>query len=112
MQDAQNEVIDGIFEFDDLAKTMLGSLSNIEASDFSDPFWLTATHHVYFSVLGELQKSQVKVTPEQANQMLVHLLQDDQHEHRERILTPLSGEKAKIACALTSGIIAWHLAEM
>ena len=54
MRDWQNEVTDGIFEFDDLAKTMLGSLSSIEANDFSDPFWLTATHQVYFSVLSEL----------------------------------------------------------
>jgi hypothetical protein len=112
MQDVKSATPDSAFEFDALAKAMIGSLSADKTRDCSDPYWLNAAHQAYTAVLATLQKNQEEASLEDVNRDLIHLLRDDQRNERKRMLAPLSNKTAKQACLLASGIVAWHLAKL
>jgi hypothetical protein len=112
MQDEQSEMVASAFEFDELARAMIGSISADKTRDLSNPYLLNAAHHAYTAVLTALQKNQEEVSLEDVNRDLIHLLRDGQRDTREQMLAPLGDEAAKQACILALGIVAWHLAKL
>jgi hypothetical protein len=112
MQDENIATAASAFEFDELAKAMIGSLSADKTRDLSNPFWLNAAHQAYIAVLTVLQKNREEVSLEDVNRDLIYLLRDDQRDKRVQMLAPLSDETAKQACILASGIVAWYLAKL
>ncbi len=112
MHDVKAVDVDGIFEFDGLAKEMVASLAVDKPLDISDPVWLTAAHRAYMATIDALQKRHSKCTLEAVNHHLLDLLRDDQRADRERILAPLNENDAKLAIILAAGIVAWQMTKL